>query len=60
MLSDQSTPEDFDYAVEVSKTLSKLNNSFSQDWLCKYLKEIDRFVERRFPTLPAEGPQGSQ
>ncbi|KAK2896480.1 hypothetical protein Q8A67_010968 [Cirrhinus molitorella] len=60
ILSDQSTPEDFDYAVEMSKTMSKLNSSFSQDWLCKYLQEIDQFVERHFPTLPAEGPQESK
>ncbi|RXN24794.1 exocyst complex component 3-like protein [Labeo rohita] len=60
ILSDQSTPEDFDSAVEVSKTWRKLHNSYSQDWLCKYLQEIDQFVERRFPTLPAEGPRGSQ
>ncbi|XP_052428448.1 uncharacterized protein LOC127970178 isoform X2 [Carassius gibelio] len=60
ILSDESTPEDFDAAVEVLKTLSKLNNNFSQDWICKYLQEIDQFVENHFPTLPAEGPQGSQ
>ncbi|KAL0177560.1 hypothetical protein M9458_026454, partial [Cirrhinus mrigala] len=60
ILSDQSTPEDFDSAVEVLKTWSKLNTSYSQDWLCEYLQEIDQFVERRFPTLPAEGPQVQQ
>ncbi|XP_016355990.1 uncharacterized protein LOC107699292 [Sinocyclocheilus anshuiensis] len=60
ILSDQSTPEDFDPAVEELKTLSKLNNNYSQDWLCEYLQEIDQFVENHFPTLPAEGPQGSQ
>ncbi len=60
ILSDKSTPEDFDTAVEVLKTLSKLNNNYSQDWLCEYLQEIDQFVERHFPTLPAEGPRGSQ
>ncbi|XP_042624516.1 uncharacterized protein LOC109103836 isoform X2 [Cyprinus carpio] len=60
ILSDQSTPEDFDTAAEVLKTWSKLNNSFSQDWLCEYLQEIDQFVEKNFPSLPAEGPQGSQ
>ncbi|XP_016368057.1 uncharacterized protein LOC107708373 [Sinocyclocheilus rhinocerous] len=60
ILSHQSTPEDFDTAVEVLKTWSKLNNSYSQDWLCEYLQEIDQFVENHFPALPAEGLQGSQ
>ncbi|XP_042593608.1 uncharacterized protein LOC109104283 [Cyprinus carpio] len=60
ILSDQSTSEDFDAAVEVLKTLSKLNNNYSQDWLCEYLQEINQFVENHFPTLPAEGPRGSQ
>ncbi|XP_059422939.1 uncharacterized protein LOC132157605 [Carassius carassius] len=60
ILSDESTPEDFDAAVEVLKTLSKLNNNFSQGWICKYFQEIDQFVENHFPMLPAEGPQGSQ
>ncbi|XP_026135143.1 uncharacterized protein LOC113113188 [Carassius auratus] len=60
ILSDQSAPEDFDTAAEVLKTWSKLNNSYSQDWLSEYLQEIDQFVENHFPTLPAEGPQGSQ
>ncbi len=60
ILGDQSTPEDFDAEVEVLKALSKLNNNFSQDWLCEYHKEIDQFVENHFPTLPAEGPQESQ
>ncbi|XP_016384592.1 uncharacterized protein LOC107721211 [Sinocyclocheilus rhinocerous] len=60
ILSDQSTPEDFDPAVEELKTLSKLKNNYSQDWLCEYLQEIDQFVENHFPTLPAEGPRGSQ
>ncbi|KAK2896478.1 hypothetical protein Q8A67_010966 [Cirrhinus molitorella] len=61
ILSDQSTPEDFeDFSAEVLKTLSKLNDSYSQNRLCEYLQEIDQFVERCFPMLPAEGPQGSQ
>lgn len=60
ILSDQSTSEDFDAAVEVLKTLSKLNNNYSQDGLFEYLQEINQFVENHFPTLPAEGPRGSQ
>ncbi|KAL1263307.1 hypothetical protein QQF64_006046, partial [Cirrhinus molitorella] len=61
ILSDQSTPEDFeDFSAEVLKTLSKLNDSNSQDVFCDYLQEIDQFVENHFPKLPAEGPQGSQ
>ncbi len=39
--------------------LPKIN--FSQEWHgLKYLQEIDQFVERHFPTLPAERPQESQ
>ncbi|KAK2896479.1 hypothetical protein Q8A67_010967 [Cirrhinus molitorella] len=61
ILSDQSTPEDFeDFSAEVLKTLSKLNDSNSQDVFCDYLQEIDQFVENHFPKLPAEGPQGFQ
>ncbi|XP_058652338.1 uncharacterized protein LOC131552525 isoform X2 [Onychostoma macrolepis] len=36
------------------------NISVSQEWRDKYLQEIDQFVENHFPTLPAEGPRGSQ
>ncbi|KAF4105544.1 hypothetical protein G5714_013206 [Onychostoma macrolepis] len=36
------------------------NISVSQEWHHKYLQEIDQFVENHFPTLPAEGPRGSQ
>ncbi|XP_016123921.1 uncharacterized protein [Sinocyclocheilus grahami] len=60
ILSDQSTPEDFDPAVEELNTLCKLNNNYSQYWLCEYLQEVDQFVENHFPTLPAERPRGSQ
>ncbi|XP_043085433.1 uncharacterized protein si:dkey-196h17.9 [Puntigrus tetrazona] len=60
ILSDRSSPEDFKTEVEVLKTLSQLNNNYSQDWLCEYLQEMDQFVERYFPTLTAEGSQGSQ
>ncbi|KAL0177563.1 hypothetical protein M9458_026457, partial [Cirrhinus mrigala] len=58
ILNDQSAIEDF--AAEELKTLSKLNNNCSQDLFCEYLQEIKQFVERRFPTLPTEGPRGEQ
>ncbi|XDV49959.1 hypothetical protein PO909_019105, partial [Leuciscus waleckii] len=68
ILSEQSNPEDLHKAAEVLKRWSKLNGltkdkkegSFPQDWLCESLQEIDQFVENHIPTLPVEGPQGSQ
>ncbi|CAM4727657.1 unnamed protein product [Leuciscus chuanchicus] len=68
ILSEQSNPEDLDKAAEVLKRWSKLNGvtidkkegSFPQNWLREYLQEIDQFVENHIPTLPVEGPQGSQ
>ncbi|CAM4727654.1 unnamed protein product [Leuciscus chuanchicus] len=68
ILSEQSNPEDLHKAAEVLKRCSKLNGvtkdkkegSFPQNWLCESLQEIDQFVENHIPTLPVEGPQGSQ
>ncbi|XP_039527649.1 uncharacterized protein si:dkey-196h17.9 [Pimephales promelas] len=68
ILSEQSNPEDLDKAAEVLKRWGKLNSvtidneegSFPQNWLCECLQEIDQFVENHIPTLPVEGPQGSQ
>ncbi|ROK15759.1 hypothetical protein DPX16_10063 [Anabarilius grahami] len=54
ILSEQSNPEDLD------KAAAKLKSSFPQNWLREYLQEIDHFVENHFPTLPVEGPPGSQ
>ncbi|ROK15757.1 hypothetical protein DPX16_10061 [Anabarilius grahami] len=68
ILTEQSNPEELDKAAEVLKRWSKLNGvttdkkegSFPQNLPCEYLQEIDQFVENHFPTLPVEGPQGSQ
>ncbi|KAK9964707.1 hypothetical protein ABG768_005856 [Culter alburnus] len=68
ILTEQLNPEELDKAAEVLKRWSKRNGvttdqkegSFPQNWLCEYLQEIDQFVENYFPTLPAEGPPGSQ
>ncbi|XP_052428449.1 uncharacterized protein LOC127970179 [Carassius gibelio] len=54
ILSQQSNPEDTDTAAALPKM------SITQEWQNKYLQEIDQIVENHFPTLPAEGPQGSQ
>ncbi|ROK15758.1 hypothetical protein DPX16_10062 [Anabarilius grahami] len=60
ILNEQSNPEELDKAAEVLKIWSKLNGvttdkkegSFPKKWLCKYLQEIDQFVENHFPMLP--------
>ncbi|XP_077053158.1 tumor necrosis factor alpha-induced protein 2 [Siphateles boraxobius] len=68
ILSEQSNLEDLGKAAEVLKRWSKLNGvtidkkegSFPENWLCEYLQEVDQFVIKHIPTLPEEGPQGSQ
>ncbi|KAK7139861.1 hypothetical protein R3I94_012484 [Phoxinus phoxinus] len=68
ILSAQSNPGELDKAAKVLKRWSKLNGvtidkkegRFPQNWLCEYLQEVDQFVENHIPTLPVEGPQGSQ
>ncbi|KAK7148914.1 hypothetical protein R3I93_013055 [Phoxinus phoxinus] len=64
ILSAQSNPGELDKAAKVLKRWRKLNGvtidktegSFPQNWL----QEVDQFMKNHIPTLPVEGPQGSQ